>query len=60
MGIAHLLIWIYSEGLKTSQMSLTYFEDADLQPLPKIYHKIDWDNIKKFICQQVESYTNNN
>lgn len=36
--------------------SLTYFEDAEEQPLPKIYNKLDWDTIKYTIQDAVRNY----
>lgn len=38
-------------------MSLTYFEDADQQPSPKMYNNVSWDIIKKYIIQQVKTYS---
>lgn len=37
-------------------MSMTYFEDAELQPMPKMFESINWEEIKKYICEQVERY----
>jgi predicted nucleotidyltransferase component of viral defense system len=36
--------------------SLAYFEDAEEQPLPKIYSKLDWETIKIFIQKEVRNY----
>lgn len=37
-------------------MSLTYFDDADLQPLPKMFKQIEWKNLKGYISNQVRAY----
>lgn len=33
--------------------SLGYFEDADKQPMPKMFEKIEWQEIKNFFKKQV-------
>jgi len=34
--------------------SLTYFEDADLEPMPKMIEKINWEKVKTRIVQEVK------
>lgn len=36
--------------------SMTYFADADPQPMPYMFQQVDWETIKTEIKQQVESY----
>ncbi len=36
--------------------SLTYFEDADIEPDPRIIEKSDWNHIKKTIVQKTNDY----
>lgn len=36
--------------------SLTYFEDAELEPNPQTVEKSDWDKIKKKITKKVNEY----
>lgn len=36
--------------------SLTYFTDAEEEPMPRIYTKMDWGTIKETICQAVREY----
>lgn len=36
--------------------SLTYFVDADLQPMPKMRQKTDWEKIKKVIVKKVINF----
>lgn len=35
-------------------MSLTYFEDAELQPMPRMFSDIEWHEIKSSILKEVE------
>lgn len=37
-------------------LSLTYFDDADLQLMPKMYSPASWEEIKTFIREQVKGY----
>ncbi|MBI5217281.1 MAG: nucleotidyl transferase AbiEii/AbiGii toxin family protein [Ignavibacteriae bacterium] len=39
--------------------SLTYFEDAESDPMPKINFKSDWKSIKKFFCTEVRNLSRN-
>lgn len=36
--------------------SLTYFEDAELEPMPKILVPTDWEEVKSTIIKQVKVY----
>lgn len=38
-------------------MSLTYFEDAELQPLPFMFSTIEWNKVKTEIVQTVSEFT---
>ncbi|MBR1667090.1 MAG: nucleotidyl transferase AbiEii/AbiGii toxin family protein [Bacteroidaceae bacterium] len=38
-------------------LSMTYFADADPQPMPVMFAPINWNNIKLFIGKEVEEYT---
>lgn len=35
-------------------MSLTYFEDAEKQMMPKMFSKVTWDEMKAYIIKEVE------
>ena len=37
-------------------LSMAYFADADPQPMPFMFHSLDWNEIKSEIKQQVEKY----
>jgi predicted nucleotidyltransferase component of viral defense system len=37
-------------------MSLTYFEDAEMQDIPKMFIDVPWDNMKSTIIQAVKAY----
>lgn len=37
-------------------LSMTYFADADPQPMPYMFEQVDWESIKKEIRNQVERY----
>ena len=37
-------------------LSMTYFNDADPQPMPFMFQPIEWSNIKQEIRNQVDSY----
>jgi len=36
--------------------SLTYFDDANAQPMPKMHIQISWDEVKKNIVEQVKEF----
>lgn len=38
-------------------MSLSYFEDAESQFMPKMFSSVRWENMKNYISAQVESYS---
>lgn len=38
--------------------SLSFFDDADVQPTPKIYVDISWEKIKARIASEVKKYSN--
>jgi len=40
--------------------SLSYFDDANLDIMPKMFDKINWENIKSTIFKKVEEYVNSN
>ena len=47
----------YPEGSEyRALLSMTYFADADPQPMPYMFQQVDWETIKAEIKQQVESY----
>lgn len=37
-------------------LSMTYFEDAEMQDMPKMFIKTPWDEMKKSIVKAVEAY----
>lgn len=37
-------------------LSLTYFEDANSQPMPLMFQSVDWESIKDTIKKNVEEY----
>lgn len=37
-------------------MSLTYFEDAEQQPMPKMFDKTSWTDMKQKILEEVRKY----
>ena len=34
-------------------MSMSYFDDADVQPTPRLFGNVSWDEMKEFIRSQV-------
>jgi hypothetical protein len=45
----------YSDGsIFMAQKSLTYFEDADMQPQPKMFMDFDWDLCKQTFLEEVK------
>ncbi len=40
-------------------MSLSYFDDADQQLMPKMFSSIEWKDMKNYILNQVELYSIN-
>lgn len=37
-------------------LSLTYFEDAEIQPMPDMFINVKWDEMKRCITEAVENY----
>ena len=37
-------------------MSLSYFDDAEEQFMPKMFSNVSWEEMKTYILAQVESY----
>ena len=37
--------------------SLTYFKDAESQPMPKMHIPLDWERVKRFFMQEVRKIT---
>jgi len=37
-------------------LSMTYFEDAEMQDMPKMFIKTPWGEMKKSIVKAVEAY----
>jgi hypothetical protein len=49
----------YSDGsIFMAQKSLTYFEDADMQPQPKMFTDFDWDLCKQTFLEEVKKALN--
>lgn len=47
----------YPEGSEyRALLSMSYFGDADSQPLPYMFEPFDWDTAKCFILKEVEDY----
>lgn len=47
----------YADGSEyRALLSMTYFEDADPQPMPFMFQSVDWNEIKDEIKHQVETY----
>lgn len=52
---------IYVEKYSDAQLfsaikSLTYFEDAESDPMPRMLKEVDWGEVKKFIINAVNEY----
>ena len=51
----------YSDSqLFTVFKSLTYFEDAETDPMPVMSEAVNWDDIKTEIVKAVHQYLNHN
>lgn len=37
--------------------SLTYFENAEIQPMPRMHKNISWEEVKKAIIESVKNYS---
>ena len=49
----------YTDGSEyRALLSMSYFADADSQPMPYMFQKVDWNAIKEEIRQQVQAYNN--
>lgn len=36
--------------------SLIYFDDADVQPMPRMHNSLEWDEVKKFMVEKVKGF----
>ena len=55
--IIKLYLQKYTDGSEyRALLSMSYFADADPQPMPYMFQKVDWETIKSEIKHQVESY----
>ena len=50
----------YFLKLSPIEKSLTYFEDAEHEPMPKIFEKILWEQVKKTIAGEVKKAMGSN
>ena len=41
-----------------AMLSLTYFEDAEQNPMPKMFVDVPWEEMKQSILKAVEAYHN--
>lgn len=49
----------YTDGSEyRALLSMSYFADADPQPMPYMFQQVDWDTIKNEIRHQVQAYNN--
>lgn len=47
----------YADGSEyRALLSMTYFGDADPQPMPYMYENVDWETVKERIRQEVEKH----
>ncbi len=47
----------YADGSEyRALLSMTYFGDADPQPMPYMYENVDWEAVKERIRQEVEKH----
>lgn len=47
----------YSDGSSfLVYKSLTYFEDAEIEPMPKMLKSVDWEEIKKTVISEVRTH----
>jgi len=50
----------YADGSKILVLkSLSYFDDAEKEIIPNMFHKINWDDVKKEIRNQVKLFSEN-
>lgn len=38
-------------------MSMSYFDDADMQPTPRMFANVSWNEVKEYIQSQVRQYS---
>jgi predicted nucleotidyltransferase component of viral defense system len=49
----------YTDGSEyRALLSMSYFDDADPQPMPFMFQNVSWQNVKSHIAKEVESYNN--
>ena len=50
----------YNDGSEyRALLSMSYFADADSQPMPYMFESIDWETVKNRIRKEVEDYSRN-
>ena len=50
----------YTDGSEyRALLSMTYFGDADSQPMPYMFEDVDWKTVKNKIREEVEYYSKN-
>lgn len=55
--VIKLYLQKYTDGSEyRALLSMSYFADADPQPMPYMFQKVDWETIKSEIKRQVELY----
>ena len=48
----------YTDGSRFIAIkSLTYFEDAESDPMPYMFSDVTWDNIKESIITEVQNFS---
>lgn len=58
--LINLYLQKYPEGSEyRALLSMTYFADADLQPMPFLFQPVEWNKIKQEILKQVDTYNKN-
>ena len=38
-------------------MSMSYFDDADVQPTPRLFTQVSWEDMKEYIHREIEQYS---
>lgn len=47
----------YTDGSEyRALLSMSYFGDAEAQPMPYMFEDTNWEQMKQFICMQVDDY----
>ena len=55
--LMQLYLQKYADGSEyRALLSMSYFEDAESQPMPFMFDPVEWNDIKHEICGQVEKY----